>query len=108
MKDESVSVGAGFRTGRTIALGGTSAMVETGSAGPSNKTLSIIWEPGRSLTWRRLRPRTGVHFMRTITNTYRPRGFDPIGLRFRNDLLNPSNHRALIIGELRGFPGTDA
>src|ERR1700722_10747059 len=108
MKDESVSVGTGFRTGRAIALGGTSAMVETGSAGASNKTPSIIWEPGLSLTLRRLRPRIGVHFIRTITNTYRPQRFDPIGLRFRKDLLNPSNHRTFIIGEFCIFPRADA
>jgi hypothetical protein len=73
MKDDSVSVGwgkgaAGIR--RTIALGATSAMVDTGSPEESNNTPRTIWDPGRNLILRRLGPKTGVHLIRTITTDY--------------------------------------
>ena len=62
--------------GGATVRGGTSAMVETGSAGASRNTPASSFDFGQGFF---LILRRGVHRIRTITTVYRPEGTRAIG-----------------------------
>src|SRR5487761_1953493 len=114
----SCARGGSAMSRRGAGRGGTSAMVDTGSAGASssNPSASLEWRGETRLICRCFGPKTGVQRIRTIKNGNPPKcsfvlacnrhsGRGPIGLLQRKNLLQPANHGRFIVGDVGGFPG---